>query len=179
MILKGIVELKQAEGIQLFRWLRMSLIFQGYIIGNIFHDSELCFTQSYSYVTGTSWWAWWRLRSPASPLFTQPFIQTQIKENIKLPRHWPLCGKLTGDRWIPRTKGPVTRKMFPFDDVILTHSSILMTLQPIIHRVTFSSQPCPRFVIWTHLLPEDVANSRNDNGIIRLCNIWLIKSSLS
>ena len=32
----------------------------------------------------------WRLKSPASPLFTQPFIQTQIKENIKAPRHWPL-----------------------------------------------------------------------------------------
>ena len=25
----------------------------------------------------------------------------------------------TGDRWIPRTKWPVTRKMFPFDDVIM------------------------------------------------------------
>ena len=24
--------------------------------------------------------------------FTQPFIQAQIKENIKAPRHWPLCG---------------------------------------------------------------------------------------
>ena len=32
-------------------------------------------------------------------------IQAQIKENIKAPRHWPLCGELTGDRWIPRTKG--------------------------------------------------------------------------
>ena len=29
------------------------------------------------------------------------FIQAQIKENIKAPRHWPLCGELTGDRWIP------------------------------------------------------------------------------
>ena len=44
-------------------------------------------------------------KSPASWLFTQPFIQAQIKENIKAPRHWPLCGKFTGDRWIPRTKG--------------------------------------------------------------------------
>ena len=26
---------------------------------------------------------------------------TQIKENIKAPRHWPLCGEFTGDRWIP------------------------------------------------------------------------------
>ena len=29
-------------------------------------------------------------------LFTQPFIQTQIKENIKAPRHWPLCAEFTG-----------------------------------------------------------------------------------
>ena len=49
----------------------------------------------------TSKWARWRLKSQASPLFTQPFIQTQIKENIKAPRHWPLCGEFTGDRWIP------------------------------------------------------------------------------
>ena len=38
--------------------------------------------------------------------------QAQIKEDIKAARHWSLCGEFTGD------KGPVTRKMFPFDDVI-------------------------------------------------------------
>ena len=27
----------------------------------------------------------------------QPFIQAQIKENIKAPRHWPLCGEFTGE----------------------------------------------------------------------------------
>ena len=26
-------------------------------------------------------------------------------ENIKAPRHWPLCGEFTGDRWIPRPNG--------------------------------------------------------------------------
>ena len=52
----------------------------------------------------TSQWARWRLKSPASRLFTQPFIQTQIKENIKAPRHWPLCGEFTGHRGIPRIK---------------------------------------------------------------------------
>ena len=31
----------------------------------------------------------WRLKSPASRLFTQPLIQAQITENIKAPRHWP------------------------------------------------------------------------------------------
>ena len=43
----------------------------------------------------TSQWARWRLKSPTSPLFTQPFIQAQIKENIKAPRHWPLCEEFT------------------------------------------------------------------------------------
>ena len=33
----------------------------------------------------TSQWARWRLKSPALPLFTQPFIRVQIKENIKAP----------------------------------------------------------------------------------------------
>ena len=28
-----------------------------------------------------------RLKSPASPLFAQPFIKEEIKENIKAPRH--------------------------------------------------------------------------------------------
>ena len=28
-----------------------------------------------------------RLKSPASPLFTQPFIRAQIKQTIKAPRH--------------------------------------------------------------------------------------------
>ena len=44
----------------------------------------------------TSQWPQWRLKSPASRLFTQSFIQAQIKENIKAPRHWPLCGEFTG-----------------------------------------------------------------------------------
>ena len=41
----------------------------------------------------------------------------------KAPRHWPLWGDSTVDPWIPLMdspyKGPVTRKMFPFDDFIM------------------------------------------------------------
>ena len=54
----------------------------------------------------------WRLKSPASRLFTQSLIQAQIKENIKAPRHWSLCGEFTGYRWIPRTKGQLRGKCF-------------------------------------------------------------------
>ena len=56
------------------------------------------------YITLTSQWPRWRLKSPAARFFAQPFIQAQIKVNIKAPRHWPLWGEFTGDLWIPRTK---------------------------------------------------------------------------
>ena len=65
-------------------------------------DAESYFLHN---ITMTSLWARLRLKSPASGLFTQPFIRAQIKVNIKAPRHWPLCGEFTGDRWIPRTNG--------------------------------------------------------------------------
>ena len=55
------------------------------------------------FIAVTSQWARWRLKSPASRLFTETFIQAQIKENIKALLHWPLCGEYTGDRWIPHT----------------------------------------------------------------------------
>ena len=31
----------------------------------------------------------------------QSFIQGEIKENIKAPRHWPLCGEFTGTGEFP------------------------------------------------------------------------------
>ena len=52
-------------------------------------------------ITLTSLWPRCCLKSPASRLFTQLFIQTQIKENIKAPRHWPLCGEFTGTGEFP------------------------------------------------------------------------------
>ena len=54
-------------------------------------------------ITMTSWWARLRLKSPASRLFTQIFIQMQIIENIIALCHCPLCGEFIGDRWILRT----------------------------------------------------------------------------
>ena len=66
-----------------------------YIVYTIKHAYHLF------YITVTSKWAQLRLKSPASLLFTQPFIQTQIKENIKAPRHWPLCGEFTGTDEFP------------------------------------------------------------------------------
>ena len=67
---------------------------------------------SYYSITVTSYWAGWCLKSPPSPLFAQLLVQAQIKENIKAPRHWSLCGEFFGDRWNSPHKGPVTGKCF-------------------------------------------------------------------
>ena len=32
-------------------------------------------------------------------------LSLSLSLNIKAPRHWPLCGEFTGDRWIPRANG--------------------------------------------------------------------------
>ena len=72
------------------------------------------------YITMTSWSARWRLKSPASGLFTQPFIQGadqrkhQSSASLAFVRgihRWPVNSQ---------HKGPVTRKMFPYDDVIMS-----------------------------------------------------------
>ena len=63
-------------------------------------------------------------------IITQPFIQEQIKENNKASRHRPLWGGFTGDQWPVNSphEGPVTRKMFKFDDVIM-HCKLLRHIQ--------------------------------------------------
>ena len=70
------------------------------------------------HIAMTSQWVRWRLKSPASSLFTQPFIQAQIKKHQS-------SASFAFVRGIPRWPVnsphicPVTRKMFPFDDVIM------------------------------------------------------------
>ena len=99
-------------------------------------------------ITMTSWWARWRLKSPASRLFTRPFIRAQIKVNVKAPRHWPLC---VGNSPVPVNsphKWPVTRKMLPFDDVIINHTNILHGLYPLSGWKSWMLQWLYRSEIW-------------------------------
>ena len=61
---------------------------------------------------------WWCQNACDSVSNHQPndclltFIQTQIKESITAPCHWPLCREFTGHRWILRTNGQSRRKCF-------------------------------------------------------------------
>ena len=43
-------------------------------------------------------------------------IQAWVKENIKAPRHWPLCGEFTGEFSTQRASNG---EMLQFDDVIM------------------------------------------------------------
>ena len=70
-------------------------------------------------ITVTSQWAWWCLKQPASRLFTLTVYsggdQRKHQSSTSLAFVW-------GIHWWPVNsphKWPVTRKMFPFDDVIM------------------------------------------------------------
>ena len=53
-------------------------------------------------ITMTSSWAWWCLKSPASRLFTQSFVQAQIKSKLHITglceRNLPLTGEFPAQR---------------------------------------------------------------------------------
>ena len=77
------------------------------------------------------------------------FVLAQIKENIKVTRHWPLWGEVTGDS--PH-KGPVTRKGLPFENVIMdtskaaTRQYVLLYKSRIQRQITGTWNPRPRRV---------------------------------
>ena len=101
-------------------------------------------------ITMMSWWQRWSLKSPASRLFTQPFIQTQIKENIKAPRHWPLCGEFTGT-------GEFPAQMASYAE----NASIWWR-----HHACSDFGPCPIFYRYVCNIDNDLGNSRTPPPIV-------------
>ena len=79
----------------------------------------------------------------------------QIKENIKAPRHWPLCGEFTGDRWIPRTKDQWRGKCFH----LMTSSWMMANYSD--QYIRCSVEP---FSFLTKILPQG-ASQTPDTGI--------------
>ena len=84
----------------------------------------------------TSQWASRRLKSPASGLFAQLFVQVQIKENIKVPPHWPLWGEPPVTGGFPSQRASNTKN---FDDVIIKH--FISSLK---HRHLVRAMFCPK-----------------------------------
>ena len=106
-------------------------IFTGQILESMTFRLRFCWSVFHDSIIMTSKWARWRLKSPGPPLFTQPFIGAHIKKKHQS------SASLTFVRGIHRGplnsphKWPVTRKMFPFDDVIMNQGRRLNLLPPL------------------------------------------------
>ena len=83
----------------------------------------------------------------------------QIKENNKAPRHWPLCGEFTGDRWIPRTNGQLRGECFH-----LMTSSCFWEVKS--HVSGIEHQPSVDTSLW-------LCNHCGKVRSLRLCTKWL------
>ena len=66
------------------------------------------------FITLTSQWTWWRLKSPASNVYSGAY-RRKHQSSTSLAFVWGI------HQWPVDSphKGPVTRKMVPFDDVIM------------------------------------------------------------
>ena len=71
-----------------------------------------------------------RLKSPAIRLFAQPFVQARKTSKFSV------TGLFDGNLPVTVHKMPVTRKMFPFDDVITDCLNSVSTLFPITIWIT-------------------------------------------
>ena len=101
---------------------------------------------AFSVITMTSYWARWRLKSPASRLFIAYSGADQRKTS---------SASLAFVRGIHRSpvnsphKWPVTRKMFPFDDVIIVnewhHTHIFWKQFSMLSTKLINPRPC-----WDH-----------------------------
>ena len=122
----------------------------------------------------TSWWVWWRFKSPTFPLFAQLLVQTQIKENIKAPCHWPFL--LVIHRWPVNSpnKRPVTREMFP---IWWRHHGTEYKWQG--HHTVNTLIPCgtkwmnaPQLTCTNGIHAFLFLNWKDKSGFIVTCNIW-------
>ena len=87
------------------------------------------------FITMTSQWSRWRLESPASRLFTQPFIQGADQRKHQSSASLAFVRGI--HRWLVNSphKGLVTRKMSLFDDVIMLHESTVCKTSAILFRL--------------------------------------------
>ena len=71
------------------------------------------------FITLTSCWARWCLKSPASRLFALPFVRAQIKEKHQSSTSLAFCEGNPPVTYGFPSQRPSDAKMFPLDDVIM------------------------------------------------------------
>ena len=102
-------------------------------------------------ITMTSKWARWRLKSPDLRVFSGIY---SVADHRKHQSSVPLAFVKGIHRWPVNSphKGPVTRKMFPFDDVIMIHQHCcngVMTIMQLGNYV--SRQNVSTYINWLAL----------------------------
>ena len=75
----------------------------------------------------TSLWMRWRLKSPASWLFTQPFIQGADQRKHQNSASLAFVRRIHRRPVNSPHKRPLTRKMFPFDDIMMIIRIVFIT----------------------------------------------------
>ena len=106
------------------------------------------------------------------------------QENIKAPRHWPLLGESTGDRWFPLAKGH-WRGFFSFDDVIMalrTHwswtsskSNLSCAETWLLRDIKVNTMTAYMMMPWSRTSPGHQQPYNIDNvGMGRVCTILAI-----
>ena len=106
---KGNCKTRQ-ETFKFWDLVRLILEILRYLISRSWHTVD-CHTKHGSIHEDVRIWTLFRNtgplegKPPASRLFTQPFVQAEIKETMTAPRHWSLWGEFTDERWIPCTTG--------------------------------------------------------------------------
>ena len=125
-------------------------------------------------ITMTSQWARRRLKSPASP-----FVYSAVYSRADQRKHQS-SASLAFVRGIHRGpvnsphKWPVTRKIFPFDDVIMKQQSNKYICHMLWYRI-----PCrPHYwYIWPHIIPCERHLSRGSYFGFVTCVWFLVKSN--
>ena len=79
-------------------------------------------------ITVLSEWAWWHLKLPASQLFTQTVYSGADLRKHKSSTSLAFVRGIHQWLVISLHKGPVTRKMFLFDDVIMSDTWVIIGL---------------------------------------------------
>ena len=147
------------------------------------HQVTVSYLRFYHPITVTSLWTRWRLKSPASRWFTQPpfFFRRRSKKTSKLR----VTGFVRGIHRSPVNsphKWPVTRKMFPFDDVIMNIRRNLHRSYPIFKwlAVTWPNDRAPEKK-YQHWHPGKATcyiiiflNHRRYSSSVASAHVWLL-----
>ena len=120
-------------------------------------------------ITVTSQWALWRLKSPTSRLFTSKKTSNSASlAFVGWIHRWPVDSP---------HKGPVTLKMFPFDDVIMRITEYAFTIYVITSAI--ASQITSVSIVYSTVCSDTVQRKHPSSAplaLVRRIHRWPVDS---